>query len=234
MYISIIIPTYNEESNISNLVSYLNSLKSDYKFEIIVSDGGSADNTLQMAIESGAAAISSPIKGRSGQMNYGTKHARGDIFYFVHADSMPALTALTDIHHSIKNGQNCGSFRFRFDSNKFLFKINSFFNRFNYLYFRGGDQSIFITREFFDRIGGFDEQYLIMEDYEFLDRIMRNGKFRLVPKYTIGSARKYDQNTWLSVQLANLKVIRMFRKGASQKDMLDTYKKMLRYRKNAF
>ncbi len=234
MYISIIIPVYNEENNISKLVSYLKQLKSDCQFEIIVSDAGSTDNTCQMALEAGASVISSPIKGRAGQMNYGVKHAQGDILYFVHADSFPALTALNDIEHALKNGYNCGSFRFRFDSNKFLLKVNSFFTRFNYLYFRGGDQSIFITREFFDCIGGFDEEYLIIEDYVFLDRIMKTGKFRLVPKYTLGSARKYDQNTWLSVQLANLKVIRMFKKGASQKEMLDTYKKMLRYRKNAF
>jgi len=234
MDISIIIPTFNEEKNISNLVPYLQTLKSDCKCEIIVTDGGSNDKTMQMAIECGATAISSTIKGRAGQMNYGAQHAKGNILYFVHADTRPAPTALSDIYKSIKTGYNCGSFRFRFDSNKFLLKVNSFFNRFNYIYFRGGDQSIFITREFFDRIGGFDEQYLIMEDYEFLAKIMKNKKFRLVPKYTIGSARKYDQNTWLSVQLANLKVIRMFKRGASQRDMLDTYKKMLRYRKNAF
>jgi len=234
MYISIIIPVYNEENNISKLVSYLKQLKSNCQFEIIVSDGGSTDNTCQMALEAGASVISSAIKGRAGQMNYGAKHAVGDILYFVHADSFPALTALNDIEHALKNGYNCGSFRFRFDSNKFLLKVNSFFTRFKYLYFRGGDQSIFITKEFFDRIGGFDDEYLIMEDYVLLDKIMKTGKFRLVPKYTLGSARKYDQNTWLSVQLANLKVIRMFKKGASQKDMLDTYKKMLRYRKNAF
>jgi hypothetical protein len=48
------------------------------------------------------------------------------------------------------------------------------------------------------------------------------------------SARKYETNSWLQVQLANFKVVRMYKKGASQKDILNTYTKLLKYRKNSF
>lgn len=75
---------------------------------------------------------------------------------------------------------------------------------------------------------------LIMEDYDFLARIWQKGKFKLIPKATIVSARKYEENTWLTVQLANLKIVKMYKKGASQQEMLSKYKELLSYRKNAF
>ncbi len=214
MKISIIIPTHNEASNIAQLVRHLKDIDQADIAEIIVSDGGSSDNTLELAKEGGATAILSPIKGRSGQMNAGVKIATGDVYYFVHADSLPPLSYSSDILDAVNKGYNCGSYRFRFDSNKFMLKINAFFTRFNFLFFRGGDQTIFVTKELFEKVGPFKEEMLIMEDYDFLQRIWDAGKFKLIPRATIVSARKYDNNSWLQVQVANLKVVRMYRKNA--------------------
>jgi hypothetical protein len=73
-----------------------------------------------------------------------------------------------------------------------------------------------------------------MEDYDFLERIWQKGSFKLIPKATTVSARKYDNNSWFKVQLANLKVVKMYKKGASQEAMITTYHEYLNYRKNAF
>jgi rSAM/selenodomain-associated transferase 2 len=232
--ISIIIPAYNEAETISHTVAHLKGAGAGHVAEIIVSDGGSTDTTMQLAQEAGAVALLAPVKGRAGQMNHGVKHATGDVYYFVHADSRPPQSFATDIMLALQQGYNCGSYRFRFDSDKFLLKINAFFTRFNFLFFRGGDQSIFVTKELFDSVGAFKEEMLIMEDYDFLARIWQKGRFKLIPKATVVSARKYDANSWLRVQLANLKVVRMYRRGATQQDMLQTYKQALSYRKNAF
>jgi hypothetical protein len=176
----------------------------------------------------------SPVKGRAGQMNYAVEQAKGGVFYFVHADSLPIPTFQNDIQNAIENGFDCGSFLTRFDSDRFILKINAFFTRFNYLFFRGGDQTIFITKSLWKKVGDYKEEMLIMEDYDFLERIWNAGKFKLIPKTTLISARKYDENSWLTVQLANLKVVKMYKNGASQSDMITTYKQMLNYRKNAF
>lgn len=234
MFLSIIMPTYNEEANIGITISHLlKYLKSD-SFEIIVSDAVSSDNTCQIAIELGVKVLVSPVKGRAGQMNHAVKQAKGGVFYFVHADSLPTPTFQNDIQKAIENGFDCGSFLTRFDSNRFILKINAFFTRFNYLFFRGGDQTIFITKSLWKKVGNYKEEMLIMEDYDFLERICNAGKFKLISKTTLISARKYDENSWLTVQLANLKVVNMYKKGASQSDMITTYKQMLNYRKNAF
>jgi hypothetical protein len=74
----------------------------------------------------------------------------------------------------------------------------------------------------------------IMEDYDYIARLWKQGSFTLIPKATLISARKYDENSWLTVQLANLKIVRMYKNGASQMDMVHKYKELLSYRKNAF
>ena len=234
MFLSIIIPTYNESENIEKLISFLNQNCANLPYEIIVSDGGSNDATLELASQLKATALISPVKGRAGQMNYGVEHAKGDVLYFVHADSFPVKTFYQDIQKALNDNFNCGSFRFKFDSSKFILKINSFFTRFNYLFFRGGDQTIFCTKELWEKAGSFNENMLIMEDYDFLERIWNKGKFKLIPKSTLVSARKYDQNSWLRVQLANLKVVKMYKNGASQDAMIKVYHNSLNYRKNAF
>ena len=232
--LSIIIPTYNERENIADLIHYLKSAAGAASAQLIVSDGGSEDGTLQAAEEAGALALASPVKGRAGQMNHGVAHAGGDVLYFVHADSRPPQSFVRDIESALSQGHDCGSYRFRFDRNRGLLKVNSFFTRFNYLFFRGGDQSIFVTRDLWEKVGPYKEEMRIMEDYEFLARIWKAGRFKLIQKDTIVSARKYETNSWLRVQLANLKVVRMWRRGASQQEMINAYHAALNYRKNAF
>ena len=234
MKISIIIPTFNEEENIEKIISYLYSIKQNENIEIIVTDGGSTDNTIEFAKKNGVVVTLSHIKGRAGQMNHAVDFATGDVLYFIHADSRPPLTFFSDIENAISKGYNCGCYRSEFDSNNFLLKINAFFTRLNFLFCRGGDQTIFVTRVLFEKVGPYKNEMLIMEDYDFLARIRKQGKFKLFNKATIFSARKYDQNSWMKVQKANLKIVRMYKNGKSQQEMLDTYKRMLNYRKNAF
>jgi rSAM/selenodomain-associated transferase 2 len=232
--VSIIIPTYNEAENIQALIAHLRSVKSASTPEIIVSDGGSEDDTLLMAEKAGAISLRSPVKGRAGQMNHAAAAARGDVLYFVHADTRPPASFAADIELAVAQGYDCGSFRFRFDRNRGMLRLNSFFTRFNYLFFRGGDQSIFVTRALWQKAGPYREDMRIMEDYDYLARIWKAGRFKLIPKDTIVSARKYDTNSWLRVQLANLKVVHMYRRGASQQEMIDAYREALNYRRNAF
>ncbi|MFT6127792.1 MAG: glycosyltransferase involved in cell wall biosynthesis, partial [Flavobacteriaceae bacterium] len=92
--ISIIIPILNEANNIVSLLQYLidNSSKKNVS-EIIVVDGGSVDQSLQIAStfsekHENIVVISSE-KGRAKQMNFGSLKATGTIFYFLHADSFP-------------------------------------------------------------------------------------------------------------------------------------------------
>lgn len=234
MHLSIVIPTYNEADNIEETIRHLQLGLKDKPGEIIVSDGGSDDDTLEKAQSLGVNTYSSPVKGRAGQMNYGVSQASGDVLYFVHADSQPPLSFYEDIKNALSENHNCGGYRFKFDSNKWIFILNNFLTHINWIYCRGGDQSIFCTKDLFMNVGQFREEMLIMEDYDFLKKIRKKGNFKLIPKSTLVSARKYLANSWLKVMRANIKVVSMYRKGATQQELLETYRKMLDYRKNAF
>jgi len=77
---------------------------------------------------------------------------------------------------------------------------------------------------------------LIMEDYDIISSARKNYPFKIIPKPMLVSARKYDTNSYLRVQLANMKIFRMYTKGASQKEMVRRYNHLLNYRysKNLF
>ena len=233
MRISVIIPTYNEAENIGNAVRHLLSIGNSSGAEVIISDGGSTDNTLAIAEAEGATVTLSTIKGRAGQMNHGASLAHGDILHFVHADTRPPVNSAAIVSAALASGADHGSFRTRFDSDRFMLKVNAFFTRFDLPYFRGGDQSIWVTRDLFVRAGGYKTEMLIMEEYDLLARLRKIGTFHLSDQGTLISARKYDHISWLRVQLANMKVVRMYRRGASQEEIVRTYGIMLNYRPNA-
>lgn len=234
MTISIIIPTYNEAENVGRLVNYLIKNANSSVVDIIVSDGGSGDQTIKTASEAGAIAVLSPGKGRSAQMNYGASISKGEILYFIHADCYPPSSFVADILKAVGSGFGLGRYRTKFDSPKPILKINAWFTRFDLFICMGGDQTLFIKRGLFEACNGFREDMRIMEEYEFCERARRLNKYKIIPKAALVSARKYDTNGWLRVQLANSKAVKLYKQGASQQEMLDTYKRMLNYRKNAF
>lgn len=234
MKLSIIIPTYNEAATIGKLVTYLLKNSLEKNTELIISDAGSEDNTISRSQEAGAKAILSPGKGRASQMNYGASLAKGDVLYFLHADCFPPKTFVSDIERATQDGFDLGRYRTKFDSDKLILKLNAWFTRFDFFVCMGGDQTLFIKKALFDRCGGFRDDMKIMEEYEFCSRARKSGRYKIMKGAALVSARKYETNSWLKVQLANAKIIRMYKNGASQQKMLDTYKRLLRYRKNAF
>lgn len=225
--ISIIIPTYNEVENIVRLVQFLKDNSNGLVNEIIVSDGGSNDDTLNLAQSAGAKAILSPQKGRANQMNYGALQSTGSLLYFVHADSFPPVSFAQDLVDCLTNKFNCGRYRTKFDRSNLLLSLNAFFTRFDWFVCYGGDQTFFITKSLFEDIGGFKPDMMIMEDYDIVVRAKERGRYKIIPKAVLISARKYKYNSWLKVQLANYKIMQMFHKGASQIEMATTYKKLL-------
>lgn len=227
MKISIIIPTHNESKNINYLINNLLANRHNLVAEIIVVDAQSTDNTLEIAQQAGAIAVCSPQKGRAAQMNWGVKHATSDILYFVHADTKVPESYETDIQKALNEGYKLGCYRYQFDSSKFILKINAYFTRFNFLFCRGGDQTLFITKDLFEQMGGFDERFVIMEDYDILLRAKQVARFKIMPKNAYVSARKYETNSWLRVQFANLTAMMMFNFRIAPERIARTYKKML-------
>ena len=163
-------------------------------------------------------------------MNYGVRQSRQEVLYFVHADTLPPATYLDDIAAARAEGYPIGSYQSVYDTDHRLLKINAYFTRFDFMWCRGGDQSIYVDRTVFEAFGGYREDYQIMEEYDFMQRVRKEHPFKIMPKATLISARKYEENNYMRVQLANLIVFNMYRLGFSQERLANTYCRLLNYR----
>ena len=230
MTISVIIPTLNEAEHITKLITFIKQLERKEVAEIIVVDGGSADATCVQAENCGATVVRSHHSSRGSQMNLGAKRAVGSILYFVHADVTLLSSFVDDLLESVQRGFESGCYRYIFDSDRFLLKVNAYFTRFNVIMCRGGDQTLFVTQSVYATLGGFDESYVIMEDYDFIRRLQKRNTFRIIHKDIMVSARKYETNSWIRVQIANLLVFIMFFFRRSPVAMKQIYKILLTYR----
>ncbi|MFT4973262.1 MAG: rSAM/selenodomain-associated transferase 2 [Paraglaciecola sp.] len=228
MKISIIIPTLNEEKNIGRLVNHLKVLShQNYLEEIIVCDAGSQDTTQKLAREAGATVLQSPECGRAVQMNYAVKNSTGEVLYFVHADVLPPVSCLADIVQSLEAGHKFGCFCYNFDSEKKSLKFNALLNKFDWMVAGGGDQTMFIGRDTFYELNRFKEDLPIMEDFDFVWRAKKKYKMHVVKKNATVSARKFKNNSYLRVQVANVLVFFLFRIGISPNFLSKLYKGML-------
>lgn len=230
MKLSVIIPALNEEKSIGQLVAYLLRHGSEAVSEVIVVDGGSSDQTKTVAAAAGALVIESAVQSRAAQMNAGARAAKSSILYFIHADTRPPESFVSDIQEALHQGYCSGCYRYVFDSPSRMLRINAWFTRFDRLMFRGGDQTLFIEKSVFQNLNGFDERFVIMEEYDFLIRLRQNHRFKIIQKDMVVSARKYETNSWLRVQVANLVAMVMFRTNADPVRIKQTYKRLLNYR----
>ncbi|MEM8894978.1 MAG: TIGR04283 family arsenosugar biosynthesis glycosyltransferase [Bacteroidota bacterium] len=227
MKLSIIIPTYYEEDNIGKLLEFLTQHPRKETFQIIVVDGGSQDGTIEIISKfSVVKLLQSQVASRPVQMNMGTQHASNEILYFVHADVKLPMGFVDDIEKQLVT-HPAGVYRYQFDSSSWLLKINAFFTRFPMMWCRGGDQTLYITRSLFDQIGGFDEYYCVLEDFDILTRIKAVASFAIMPGEVKVSARKYRHNNYFKVQWVNLKAFRKYRQGEHPDEIRKYYKTSL-------
>jgi rSAM/selenodomain-associated transferase 2 len=227
--ISVIIPVLNEEANLIRLSPFFEHCANNTNIEIIVIDGGSSDKSLELANSYGLRNFIAPKKGRAAQMNYGAKLAHGEILYFVHADTMPHADFFIQIINALNNGIDFGCYKYQFDSPSKLLQCNAYMTKFKGSWVGGGDQTLFISKANFNKLNGFNDDYLIMEDFDFVKRAKKMGLiFGILPFNIIVSARKYNSNSWLRVQLANATIITAWKIGASQKWMKENYQKWLK------
>jgi len=225
---SIIIPTYNEADQIAKTIKIVQDANEQYQIEIIVADGGSTDDTINVAQQCGATVVRSERKGRAAQMNKGASVAKHNMLYFLHADSIPPNNFTTQILRAYKNGAKSGCFRLAFDYEHWFLKANAWFTRFNVNAVRFGDQSLFVTKEVFQKSGGFREDLLMMEDQEIIHRIKKYGRFKVMNDYVTTSARKYLDNGIYRLQAIFFRIWFLYYLHYPQERLLKLHRKLIR------
>ncbi|MBV1922409.1 MAG: TIGR04283 family arsenosugar biosynthesis glycosyltransferase [Flavobacteriaceae bacterium] len=228
--ISIIIPTLNEANNIVSLLQYLVDYSVQENIsEIIVVDGGSTDQSFQLATsfseKNENTFVVSSKKGRAKQMNLGSLKATGNILYFLHADSIPPKNFDAYIINEIEKENFAGCFKMKFDHQHWWLRLASWLTHFSWRACRGGDQSQFITKNLFEEIGGYDEQFTIYEDNILINELYKRKQFTVIQHWLTTSARLYREKGIWNLQYHFWTIYVKKWMGASADDLYTYYKK---------
>jgi hypothetical protein len=219
--ISIIIPAINEADHIANT---LESIGPGNKKEVIVVDGGSKDDTARIAKSLGATVITSTPP-RARQMNRGADYATGDVLVFLHADTRLPKKFEVDIFDSFKEpNMVAGAFELRMDSSmpglRLIERLANWRSR--YLKLPYGDQAIFISSKFFYEIGGFRD-IPIMEDFELVRRLRKQGNIIILPVPVFTSARRWQNFGIVKTTVINQLVISAYVMGIAPEVIVRWY-----------
>lgn len=211
--VSIIIPTLNEAQYLPRTLQRLQRLCPE-PVEIIIADGGSTDQTRQLAEAMRPCfpdmqIVSCPQTGRASQMNAGAAHATGDILCFLHADTILPDDALTVMHKTLADPKIvAGGFVSLMrgpHKTRWLTSAHNYIKTYYapllfrpHLFFRGarllfGDQAIFCRRGQFQAVGGYTNDMPIMEEADLLIRLVPFGRVRQVNRVVESSDRRVER-----------------------------------------
>jgi rSAM/selenodomain-associated transferase 2 len=212
--ISVVIPVLNESKTIGRCLTHLREQTGPH--EIVVVDGGSGDNTLEIVDTfPGVKWLRCATAGRGVQMNQGAAVAAGEILLFLHSDTFLPPGGLTMIENlTAQAGIAAGSFSLRFDYQNLFLRLYAHFSRINHILFTYGDQGLFMTRRVFERVGGFKEIPL-MEDVEIQKKLRKIGKFVRIHQPATTSSRRFLSKGIIRQQLLNIGLVLLYHAGVS-------------------
>ncbi|PCH85942.1 MAG: glycosyl transferase [Piscirickettsiaceae bacterium] len=190
--VSIIIPTLNEEAALPKTLRSLQALK-EKGVEVIVVDGGSADNTVHCAEGLADAVINSPA-GRAIQLNKGATLAKGNMLLFLHADTLlpeGAVQSLLKITRQQK--VSWGRFDVQLDGSAIAFRvIEKMMNWRSCLTgIVTGDHAMFVSKGLFEQVGGYPPIEL-MEDIAISKKLKKHSWPICLEKSVITSSRRWE------------------------------------------
>jgi rSAM/selenodomain-associated transferase 2 len=198
--LSVIVPVFNEASLIRPFLQHLRDRAPEA--EIIVADGGSTDDTADLASGFCDQIVVSE-RNRAIQMNAGARAAHGDILWFVHVDAEVPHRCLNEIARILNDPDVAGGyFRIRLPQGAVYRLTDSFAHYAGILLrMRCGDHGIFCRRTVFLHVGGFPDVPL-MEDVEFFRLLHRRGRVTYSHKRLLVSPRRYETIGRLRLTLA--------------------------------
>jgi glycosyltransferase involved in cell wall biosynthesis len=198
--LSIIIPTLNEEKYLPVILKSIQD-QSFKDYEIIISDGGSNDRTLEIAgLNHCRTTIDNEHHHPSWQRNNGAALAREEILLFLDADTILPPDFLSRSISEFKNKNLVGAgFYIKFNPTKLSRRIfSAIFNFFCFgrQYFApiGAGSALMARKKAHDSIKGFDCTIYVAEDFDYCYRLSRRGKFRMISSsFVYFSARRLEK-----------------------------------------
>lgn len=202
--LSIIIPTLNEEKYLPRLLKSIKQ-QSFSNYEIIVSDGYSEDKTEDIAKQYGCNFISDKKRSPAHQRNRGAQVAKGDTLLFLDADVVLPANFLQKAYQEFrKRNLKVAGFYLRFNSKKKFYRLfelsynlGSFFAQ--YFFPASVGVGIMSDRKKHFQVGAFDEKIFIGEDYDYIKRLSKKGRYRMIKSsFIYFSVRRLEKDGVIS------------------------------------
>ena len=200
--LSVIVPVLNEESVIVSALESLQGMRAN-GVQVILVDGGSHDATVNLA-QPLVDHLINGVRGRASQMNAGAKIASGDVFLFLHADTLLPHNANEILLQQFATSKKAwGRFNVRIEGKPFMLRVIAHMMnwRSRLTGIATGDQAIFVRRDDFFAVGGFPNQPL-MEDIELSRKLKRrSAPLCLTQKVTTSGRRWSEAGVWRTIFL---------------------------------
>ena len=191
--LSIIIPTLNEEKNLSVQQCFLSNLLQE-GHEIIIVDGGSADKTNSFADKFGFKSTVTKAS-RGHQLRTGAQMSSHETLLFLHADTYLPVDSINLIQESLSNSnKSWGRFNIKFNNKKIIYRVIAFFmnRRSCVTSMVTGDHAMFMRKDTYIKCGGFSD-LPIMEDIDISKRLKKISGLICLKSEVVTSSRKWEQ-----------------------------------------
>ncbi len=211
MRLAVIVPAVDEEEALRQNLPRVVGLGD----ELVVSDGGSSDCTVEAARRLGARVVEG-ARGRGPQLNRGAAASEAEILLFLHADSLPPPGAAEAIRQAVADGAEGGGFQVRFEGDGAWMRRGSrLVNlRTGLTRLPLGDQGQFVTRTVFEQLGGYRD-WPILEDLDFARRLRRRGRLVILPLAVRTSYRRYLERGIIRTVVVNWLIWLLYAFGVS-------------------
>ena len=206
--VSAVIPALDEARSIAETLDAVARVRG--LTEIIVVDGGSADGTREIArAHACAARVVESERGRGAQMHAGASLARGQVLWFLHADTRPPADGVRSIADALADARAVGgNFGVSFDGDSRPARFMTWlYPRLRALGLAYGDSAFFVRREAYERAGGF-RPFPVFEDLDLARRLRRRGRFVRARGSVVTSSRRFEGRSfslmfarWAGLQL---------------------------------
>lgn len=226
--LSIIIPCVDSLDVVQAFVpGILRNISNNFKTELIFVDAFEREDVRDYVVEKGFIYAFSNKARRSVQCNTGAEIAKGQIYFFLHIDSVVPSHFDGRIIQSIGNGFESGCFRLEFDFQSRFLNFFAWFTQFKWTIARGGDQGLYVRREVFEEIGGYKNAWQIMEDVDIARKLLKRKKFDILKPAIITSARKYERVGVFKLQGLFAVITVFYWMGISNKTIFEFYRKYI-------
>lgn len=217
--ISVVVPILNEEQNLPAFLATAEQWNVEH--ELVFADGGSTDATLSLLASH---AVVLGARGRGAQCRLGARHATGDSLVFMHVDSVVSPESMQAIADAFGAGARWGCLTLRFESASPLMTIAEIGSnlRVKISGIPFGDQTMFMTRQIYDEVGGMPA-YPLMEDYELARRLAAIERPVQLPHVVRTSARRFHEGGIVKTMVDMRYLRHLYRKGVDPAELAHLY-----------